>query len=97
MTEQIKITFRKKLRADYVWGMSATIQFRIFSSQHLSEQAKIMIKVYYVFTCCFVYKYEISFCMLRDEHRLMGLENRVLRIFGSKREEVTGCRRKLHN
>jgi hypothetical protein len=29
---------------------------------------------------------------LREEHRL-----RVLRIFGPKRDEVTGVRRKLHN
>jgi hypothetical protein len=34
---------------------------------------------------------------LREEHRLRGFENRVLRnIFGPKREEV-GSRRKLHN
>jgi hypothetical protein len=36
--------------------------------------------------------------MLREEHRLWMCENRVLRrIFGSKRNEVTGERRKLHN
>jgi hypothetical protein len=35
---------------------------------------------------------------LRQEHRLMVLENRVLRrIFGPKRDEVTGSWRKLHN
>jgi hypothetical protein len=35
---------------------------------------------------------------LREEHRLRVFENRVLRrIFGSKREEVTGGWRKLHN
>jgi hypothetical protein len=35
---------------------------------------------------------------LREEHRLRVLENRVLRrIFGSKRDEVTVGRRKLHN
>jgi hypothetical protein len=35
---------------------------------------------------------------LREEHRLRVFENRVLRrIFGSKRDEVTGDRRKLHN
>jgi hypothetical protein len=34
----------------------------------------------------------------REEHRLKGFENRVLRrIFGPKRDEVTGDRRKLHN
>jgi hypothetical protein len=35
---------------------------------------------------------------LREEHRLRLLENRVLRrIFGPKRDEVTGEWRKLHN
>jgi hypothetical protein len=35
---------------------------------------------------------------LRDERRLSVFENRVLRrIFGSKRNEVTGEYRKLHN
>jgi hypothetical protein len=36
--------------------------------------------------------------MLREEHGLRVFENRVLRtIFGPKRNEVTGCWRKLHN
>jgi hypothetical protein len=35
---------------------------------------------------------------LREEHRLRVLENRTLRrIFGPKRDEVTGEWRKLHN
>jgi hypothetical protein len=35
---------------------------------------------------------------LREEHRLRLFENRVLsRIFGPKRDEVTGGWRKLHN
>jgi hypothetical protein len=35
---------------------------------------------------------------LREERRLRVFENRVLRrIFGPKRDEVTGERRKLHN
>jgi hypothetical protein len=35
---------------------------------------------------------------LRGEHRLRVFENRVLRrIFGPKRDEVTGEWRKLHN
>jgi hypothetical protein len=36
--------------------------------------------------------------MLRKEHRLRVFENRVLRrMFGPKREEVTGEWRELHN
>jgi hypothetical protein len=35
---------------------------------------------------------------LREEHRLRVFENRVLRrIFGPKRDEVTGKWRRLHN
>jgi hypothetical protein len=35
---------------------------------------------------------------LREEHRVRMFENRVLRgIFGTKRDEVTGEWRKLHN
>jgi hypothetical protein len=34
---------------------------------------------------------------LRKEHRLRVFEIRVLRIFGPKRDEVTGDWRKLHN
>jgi hypothetical protein len=35
---------------------------------------------------------------LREEHRLRVFENRVLkRIFGPKRDEVTGGWKKLHN
>jgi hypothetical protein len=35
---------------------------------------------------------------LREEHRLRVFENRVLRsIFGTKRDEMTRGRRKLHN
>jgi hypothetical protein len=34
---------------------------------------------------------------LREEHRLRVFENRVLRRFGPKRDEVTGECRRLHN
>ena len=34
---------------------------------------------------------------LREEHRLTVFENRVLRIFGPKRDGLTGEWRKLHN
>jgi hypothetical protein len=33
----------------------------------------------------------------REEHRLRVFENRVLGIFGPKRDEATGDWRKLHN
>ena len=35
---------------------------------------------------------------MREEHRLRVFENRILRkVFGPKRDEVTGEWRKLHN
>jgi hypothetical protein len=45
-----------------------------------------------------LYGYETWSLILREKHRLRVFENRVLRrIFGSKRDEVMGERRKLHN
>jgi hypothetical protein len=45
-----------------------------------------------------LYGCETCSLTLREEHRLRVFENRVLRrIFGPKRDEVTGERRKLHN
>jgi hypothetical protein len=45
-----------------------------------------------------LYGYETWSLTLREEHRLRVFENRVLRrIFGPRRDEVTGGRRKLHN
>jgi hypothetical protein len=45
-----------------------------------------------------LYRCETWSLTLREERRLRVLENRVLRrIFGPKRDEVTGGWRKLHN
>jgi hypothetical protein len=41
--------------------------------------------------------HEIWSLTLREEHRLKGFENCVLRIFGPKRDEVTGDFGKLYN
>jgi hypothetical protein len=41
---------------------------------------------------------KLGLLTLREEQRLWVFENRVLRrIFGPKRDEVTGCWRKLQN
>jgi hypothetical protein len=46
----------------------------------------------------FLYGYEAWSLTLREERKLKVFENRVLkRVFGPKRDEVTGERRKLHN
>ena len=67
------------------------------SSRLLSKHLKI--KIYRTIILPVVlYGCEIWSLMLREEHRLRLLENRVLmRIFGPKRDEVTGEWRKLHN
>jgi hypothetical protein len=45
-----------------------------------------------------LYGYETWSLTLREEHRLRVFENKVLRrIFGPKRDEVTGEWKKLHN
>jgi hypothetical protein len=45
-----------------------------------------------------LYGCEIWSLTLREEHRMRVFENRVLRrIFGPKRDEVTGEWRRLHN
>jgi hypothetical protein len=45
-----------------------------------------------------LYGSETWSCTLREEYRLRVFENRVFwRIFGPKRDEVTGSWRKLHN
>ena len=45
-----------------------------------------------------IYGCETWSFILRDEHRLRMFENRVLRrMFGPKRDEVTGYLRRLHN
>jgi hypothetical protein len=45
-----------------------------------------------------LYECETWSLTLREERRLRVSENRVLRrVFGPKRDEVTGKRRKLHN
>jgi hypothetical protein len=45
-----------------------------------------------------LYGFQMWSLTLREEHRLSVFENRVLRrIFGPKRDEVTGDWRKLHS
>src|SRR5215469_7126903 len=69
----------------------------VLSFSLLSKNLKI--KVYRTIILPVVlYGYETWLLTLREEHRLRVFENRVLRrIFGPKRDEVTGEWRKLHN
>jgi hypothetical protein len=56
-----------------------------------------MIKIYKAMTLPIVlYGYETWYLKLKEKHRLRVFENRVLRrIFGSKRDDVSGGWRKL--
>jgi hypothetical protein len=63
--------------------MLATIRFRIYKTINMPVV---------------LYGCETWSLTLREEHRLRVFENRVLRrIFGQKRDEVTGEWRRLHN
>jgi hypothetical protein len=76
--------------------MLATIQFRVLSSRLLSRNVKV--KIYKTILLIVVlYGCETWSLTLREEHRLRVFENRVLRIFGPKRDEVMGEWRKFHN
>jgi hypothetical protein len=61
--------------------------------------AILQVRIFCLVTLPFVlYGCEIWYLILREEHRLRVFENRVLRrIFGPKREELTGGWRRLHN
>jgi hypothetical protein len=67
------------------------------SSRLLSRYVKV--KIYKTIILPVVpYGCETWSLTLREKHRLRVFENRVLRrIFGPKRDEVTGEWRKLHN
>jgi hypothetical protein len=67
------------------------------SSRLLSKDVKITIYKTTILPVI-LYGCETLSLTLREEHRLRVFENRVLsRIFGLKRDEVTGGWRKLHN
>ena len=69
----------------------------LLSSSLLSKNLKI--KIYRIIILTVVwYGCETWSLTLRDERRVRVFENRVLRrVFGPKRDEVTGEWRKLHN
>ena len=67
-----------------------------FVFQLLSKDLKIKI-CRTVILPVVLFGYDTLSLTLREEHRLRVFENRVLRIFGPKRDEVTESWRKLHN
>jgi hypothetical protein len=69
----------------------------LLSSRLLSENMKVRIYKTIILPVV-LYGCETWSLTLREEHRLRVPENRVLRrIFGPKRDEVTGGWKKLHN
>jgi hypothetical protein len=77
--------------------MLATIRFRTLSSRLLSKYLKIRIYKAIILPVV-LYGCETWSLTLLEAHRLRVFENRVLRkIFGPKRDEVTGEWRKLRN
>ncbi|KAJ4448478.1 hypothetical protein ANN_10494 [Periplaneta americana] len=70
---------------------------KILSSSLLSKNLKVRIYKTVILPVV-LYGCETWTLTLREEHRLRVFENKVLRkIFGAKRDEVTGEWRKLHN
>ncbi|KAJ4433414.1 hypothetical protein ANN_15673 [Periplaneta americana] len=70
---------------------------KLLSSSLLSKNLKVRIYKTVIFPVV-LYGCETWTLTLREEHRLRVFENKVLRkIFGAKRDEVTGEWRKLHN
>jgi hypothetical protein len=70
--------------------MLATVRFRLLSSCLLSRNLKVKIHKTIILPAV-SYGCETWSLTLREEHRLRVFENRALRrIFGPKRDEVTG-------
>jgi hypothetical protein len=84
---------RRTFRRDRILVMLATVQSGTFClSVCCLKKRKIRI---YKVVILIVVLWSLT---LREEHRLRVFENRLLRrIFRSKRDEVTGGWRKLHN
>jgi hypothetical protein len=81
----------KKLRADQNHSLHD-----LLSSSLLSKSVRIKIHRTILFLVV-LYGCETWSLKLREECRLRVFENRMLRIFGPKRDEVTGEWRRLHN
>jgi hypothetical protein len=88
---QEEIKSRLKLGNACYWS-----EQNLLSSSLLSRGLKI--KIYRTIILPVLYGCETWSLTLREERRLRVFENRVLRrVFGAKRDEITGDWRKLHN
>jgi hypothetical protein len=73
-------------------SVKSLLSFRLLSKN-------VIIRIYRIIILSLIlYGYETLSPILREEHRLRVFENGVLRrIFGLKRDGVTGSWKKLHN
>jgi hypothetical protein len=97
-TLTLQNSIQEKIKRRLKSGNACYHRCRIFlSSRLLSNNTKI--KIYRTIILSVVlYGCETWLLTLREEHRLRVFENRVLRrIFGPKRDKITGEWRKLHN
>jgi hypothetical protein len=84
-------------KSDYLFPSNVNIKKNLLSSRLLSKNIKVRIYKSIILPVV-LYGCETWSLILREKHRLRVFENRVLRrIFGPKRDEVTGQWRKLHN
>jgi hypothetical protein len=84
---------KRRLNSGNAWYHSVQ---NLLSSRLLAKHVKVRIYKALILPVV-LYGCETWSQTLRKEHRLREFENRVLRIFGPKRDEVTGGWRKLHN
>ena len=91
------MTFTKRLNAEKTWEMHVIIHLRkfyrpvCFPRNWKLRHKTIMLPV--VLYGCGTWS-----LTLREQHRLRVFENKVFRkIFGAKRDQITGEWRKLHN
>jgi hypothetical protein len=72
------------------------VQFKALSSRLLPKNAEVRIYTAIILTVV-LYGCETWSLTIREQYRLRVFENRVLRIFGSMRDEEMGGWRKLRN
>ena len=89
---------REEIKRRIIMGNACYYSLEKILSSHLLSK-KLKVNTYKTIILPFVlYGCETWSLTLREEHRLMMFENKVLRkIFGAKRDEITGEWRKLHN
>jgi hypothetical protein len=80
---------------DWILEMLAIIQYRAFCILVCRLKRNYQNQQTYKFACGSVWLWNLV-SDIKREHRLRVFENRVLRIVGPKRDEVTGGWRKLH-